>query len=172
MSIVKPTGSWRRTVLLSIGLFFPAFIFSIPITMVWQQLRWPYDWQFRHAAVAVSFCVGITATIISLIWGCRNVRGTGASPLLLMLLLRAFSGILGLSTACVTLVIPLLFCRKYASRTESAKQYGGHASLPGTVGGIALVLLISGLFGVGAYILLRLSVRGRTATAVRHLPRN
>lgn len=87
-------------------------------------------------------------------------------------LLRAFSGILGLGAACVALIIPLLFLANMLQEAESAKQYSGHASLLGAIGGITLVLLVAGLFGVGAYILLRFSFCGRKAIALDQGPQN
>jgi len=68
---------------------------------------------------------------------------------------------LGLCSAFVALIIPLLFLANELQEAESAKQYGGHASLSGAIGGIAAVLLVAGLFGTGAYILLRFSFYGR-----------
>lgn len=87
-------------------------------------------------------------------------------------LLRAFAGILGLCAACVTLVIPLLFLANTLQELESAKQYGGHASLSGAIGGISLVLVVAGLFGAGAYFLLRFSFRGPKGVAVDQRPQN
>ena len=81
-------------------------------------------------------------------------------------LLRTLSGILGLFAACVALVIPLLFLANTLQEAESAKQYGGHASLSGAIGGVTLVLLVSVLFGAGAYFLLRFSFCGRKRIGV------
>jgi hypothetical protein len=87
-------------------------------------------------------------------------------------LLRAFSGMLGLCSACVALVIPLLFLANELQEAESAKQYGGHASLSGAIGGITAVLLVVGFFGVVAYILLRFCFYGRKSIAVDQGPQN
>jgi hypothetical protein len=87
-------------------------------------------------------------------------------------LIRAVSGILGLCAACVALIIPLLFLANTLQEAQSAKQYGGHASLSGAIGGITLVLLVAGLFGAGAYILLRFSFYGRKPIAVDQGPQN
>ena len=86
--------------------------------------------------------------------------------------LRAFSGMLGLCSAGVALTIPLLFLANELQEAESAKQYGGHASLSGAIGGIALVLLIAGLFGTGAYMLLRFCFYGLKSRAVEQAAKN
>jgi len=54
-------GSGRmRPLVLGIGCFFPGFMFSLPITMVWAD--------YRHGApgngIAISFYIGVLATII------------------------------------------------------------------------------------------------------------
>ena len=72
----------------------------------------------------------------------------------------------------MALVIPLLFLANTLQELESAKQYGGRASLSGAIGGVTLVLLVAGLFGAGAYILLRFSFYGRKSVAVDHGPQN
>ena len=90
----------------------------------------------------------------------------------LEVILRAFSGILGLCAAGVALIIPLLFLANTLQEAESAKQFGGHASLSGAIGGITLVLLVSGLFGVRAYILLRFSFCGRKPLVLDQGPQN
>jgi hypothetical protein len=88
-------------------------------------------------------------------------------------LLRAFAGILGLFAAFGTLVLPLLFLANTLQEVESAKQYGGHASLSGAIGGTALVLFVAGSFGAGAYFLLRFAFHGRPkAIAVQQTPHN
>ena len=49
-----------------------------------------------------------------------------------------------------SIIIPLLFLANELHEAESARQYGGHASLSGAIGGIALLLLAAGLFGTGS----------------------
>jgi hypothetical protein len=76
-------------------------------------------------------------------------------------LLRVFSGAIGVCTGLIALLLPLLFLANELQEAESAKQYGGHGSLLGAIGGSVVVLSAAGLFGVVAYILLRFSLRGR-----------
>lgn len=51
---------WMRPLVLGIGCFFPGFMFSLPITMVWSD--------YRHGApgngIAISFYIGLLATIV------------------------------------------------------------------------------------------------------------
>jgi len=68
--------------------------------------------------------------------------------------------------------IPLLFLANELQEAESAKQYGGHASVWGAIGGIAVVLLVAGLFGAGAYILFRLCFYGRKQRTLDQAPQN
>ncbi len=72
----------------------------------------------------------------------------------------------------MALVIPLLFLANTLQEGESAKQYGGHASLLGAIGGVTLVLLVAALFAAGAYFLLRFSFCGRKPIAVDQGPQN
>jgi hypothetical protein len=50
--------------LLGIGFFFPAFVFSIPFTMIWASYEWPGDGQASLGAMVVSFCIGIVGAVI------------------------------------------------------------------------------------------------------------
>ena len=71
-------NSWARPVLLGIGFFFPGFIFSLPVTLLWARHKWPGDGQNYFAAMDVSFCVGVAAAIIccAVLFKKRNVRRT------------------------------------------------------------------------------------------------
>jgi uncharacterized membrane protein YidH (DUF202 family) len=55
---------WVQSLLLGVGFFFPAFIFSMPLTLVWANYTWPGDGQSAFAALPVSFCIGIAAAVI------------------------------------------------------------------------------------------------------------
>jgi hypothetical protein len=54
------SSDWMRPLVLGIGCFFPGFMFSLPITIVWAD--------YRHGApgngIAISFYIGVLATII------------------------------------------------------------------------------------------------------------
>ncbi|HTA49020.1 MAG TPA: hypothetical protein VK930_06175 [Verrucomicrobiae bacterium] len=56
----RQSSGWMRQIVLGIGCFFPGFMFSLPITMVWAGYR-------RGAAgdgVKISFYIGVLATIV------------------------------------------------------------------------------------------------------------
>jgi hypothetical protein len=67
-------GSWARPVLLGIASFFPGFVFSLPLTVLWARHRWPGDGQSDFAAMEVSVYVGIGAAITCcvVLWRKRN----------------------------------------------------------------------------------------------------
>jgi hypothetical protein len=67
-----------RPVLLGIGFFFPGFVFSLPLTVLWARHRWPGDGQNYLAAMEASFYVGVAAAIIccAVLFKKRNVRRT------------------------------------------------------------------------------------------------
>ena len=71
-----PSNSWFRPVLLGIGSFFPGFIVSLPLAMLWADHTWPGDRQSYLAAIDASFCVGVAAAIICFVvlLKKRNVR--------------------------------------------------------------------------------------------------
>jgi hypothetical protein len=50
--------------LLGIGFFFPGFVFSLPLTVLWARHTWPGDGQDYLAAMDASSCVGVAAAII------------------------------------------------------------------------------------------------------------
>jgi hypothetical protein len=56
----RESSGWMRPLVLGIGCFFPGFMLSLPITMVWADYR-------RGAAgdgVKISFYIGVLATIL------------------------------------------------------------------------------------------------------------
>jgi hypothetical protein len=53
-----------------------------------------------------------------------------------------------------------------------SEQYGGPLRCPGATGGITVVPLVVGFFGVVAYILLRFCFYGRKSIAVDQGPQN
>lgn len=58
------SGSWVRPVVLGVGFFFPGFVFSLPLTILWARFTWPGDGQSALAAMEVSVYIGIAAAII------------------------------------------------------------------------------------------------------------
>jgi hypothetical protein len=62
-----PSSTWVKPVLLGIGFFFPGFMFSLPLTVLWARHTWPGDGQSYLAAMDASVCVGIAAAIICLV---------------------------------------------------------------------------------------------------------
>ena len=57
-------SSWAKPVLLGIGFFFPAFLFSLPLTLLWARYTWPGDGQSPLAAMEVSCYVGVAAAAV------------------------------------------------------------------------------------------------------------
>jgi hypothetical protein len=55
------SNSWVRPVLLGSGFFFPGFVFSLPLTLLWARHTWPGDGQSVLAALEVSFYIGLAA---------------------------------------------------------------------------------------------------------------
>jgi hypothetical protein len=51
-------------VLLGGGFFFPGFIFSLPLTIIWARHTWPGDGQSDLAAMQVSCYIGVAAAIV------------------------------------------------------------------------------------------------------------
>ena len=59
------SGGRLRRLFLGIGCFFPGFVFSLPLTMIWANLKCPRDVRFGFAAIQVSFYIGILVAIIA-----------------------------------------------------------------------------------------------------------
>lgn len=60
----QQSNSWMKPVLLGIGFFFPGFVFSLPITMLWASRTWPGDEGKIDLALQVSVLVGAAAATI------------------------------------------------------------------------------------------------------------
>lgn len=61
----RARGAGRlRAVLLGMGCFFPGFIFSLPLTMLWAGHTWPGDGQSSFVAMEVSCYIGVAAAVI------------------------------------------------------------------------------------------------------------
>jgi hypothetical protein len=60
----KESNSLAGPILLGIGSFFPAFIFSLPIAMLWVNHSWPRDDGKVDLAFETSGCIGVAAVII------------------------------------------------------------------------------------------------------------
>jgi hypothetical protein len=74
--------------------------------------------------------------------------------------MRVCGGAIGLIAGVAALFLPLLFCVSQYDEMESAKQYGGHASTPGAIGGTLVVLAICGFLGLISYVFIRYAFRG------------
>jgi hypothetical protein len=57
-------SEWVRPVLVGIGCFFPGFVFSLPLTVLWARHTWPGDGQSYLAAMEVSCYVGVLAAVV------------------------------------------------------------------------------------------------------------
>jgi hypothetical protein len=64
------SSSWVRPLLLGVGSFFPGFLFSLPLTILWANHTWPGDGQSVFAAIEVSVYVGLATAVICsiLLW--------------------------------------------------------------------------------------------------------
>jgi hypothetical protein len=58
------SDGWVRAVLLGVGFFFPGFIFSLPLTLLWANHRWPGEAQSDLPAIEVSLYIGVAAAVI------------------------------------------------------------------------------------------------------------
>ena len=76
---------------------------------------------------------------------------------------RVSGGALGVVAALVAIVGPLLFISNELQEADSARQYGGHASFWGALGGSLVVLILAGFFALIAFVLLWFSLRGPRA---------
>jgi hypothetical protein len=60
----RQTDSWVQPTLLGIGFFFPAFVLSLPLTILLLTRTWPGDNGKVDLALEVSLCVGVVAAVI------------------------------------------------------------------------------------------------------------
>ncbi len=63
----EQSTSRPRPILLGVGCFFPGFVFSLPVTILWASRTWPGDGQSVFAATEVSFYIGVATAIIACI---------------------------------------------------------------------------------------------------------
>jgi hypothetical protein len=57
-------SGWVRPALVGIGCFFPGFVFSLPLTVLWARHTWPGDGQSSLAAMEASCYAGIVAAVV------------------------------------------------------------------------------------------------------------
>src|SRR6266436_1035208 len=60
----SPNFSWIKPVLLGVGSFFPGFVFSLPLTIVWVERKWPGDDTKLDLTFEASACIGAAVAII------------------------------------------------------------------------------------------------------------
>jgi len=75
----EQSNSLAKPILLGIGSFFPGFVFSLPITIIWVSRTWPGDNGKIDLAFKISASVGVAAAIICTVLLLRK-RGSAASP--------------------------------------------------------------------------------------------
>jgi len=75
----EQTNSVAKPILLGIGSFFPGFVFSLPITILWVSRKWPGDNGKIGLAFKASASVGVAAAIICTVLLLRK-RGSAAFP--------------------------------------------------------------------------------------------
>jgi hypothetical protein len=76
----SPITSWLRSIVVGVLFFFPGFMFSLPITILWAEYTWPGDGQSWFAAMMVSFYIGIAAAILCCIVLLLRSRRDAPSP--------------------------------------------------------------------------------------------
>lgn len=59
----KASTGWLRPVLLGVGFFFPGFVLSLPLTMLWARHR-SFSDESLLVALCVSLGIGVAAAII------------------------------------------------------------------------------------------------------------
>jgi spore maturation protein SpmA len=58
------TYGWFGSVVVGLLFFFPSFLFSLPVTIIWARYTWPGDGQDVFGAIVVSFYIGIIGAIV------------------------------------------------------------------------------------------------------------
>jgi hypothetical protein len=76
------------------------------------------------------------------------------------ILFRGLGGVLGFLALIVAVAGPILFISNSLNEADSARQYGGHFSFAGAVGGSLAVLTLAGCVAFAAFTLLRFAFRG------------
>ena len=76
------------------------------------------------------------------------------------IIFRVLAGTIGLVASLAAVMIPLLFISNELQEAKSARQYGGHVSFWGAIGGSLTVLIVAVFFALIAYVLLKFSVGG------------
>jgi hypothetical protein len=56
-------SSLEKSYVVGVGCFFPGVVVSLPFSIYWARLTWPGDGQSVLAAMAVSVCIGVFATM-------------------------------------------------------------------------------------------------------------
>lgn len=73
-------NSWIKPVLLGVGSFFPGFVFSLPLTIVWVERKWPGDDTKLDLTFEASACIGVAVAIICTIVLLRKRALSGVTP--------------------------------------------------------------------------------------------
>jgi ABC-type Fe3+ transport system permease subunit len=77
---------------------------------------------------------------------------------------RILACVIGLLAAFVALGVPLMFISNELQEADSARQYGGHPSFWGAVGGSLIVLIFASLFALLSYMMFRFALRGSSTS--------
>ncbi|HXN53239.1 MAG TPA: hypothetical protein VN943_15010 [Candidatus Acidoferrum sp.] len=80
-------------------------------------------------------------------------------------ILRVLGGVLGLIAGIAAIFLPLLFVSDQLREIESMKQYGGHVSFWGAVGGSLTILVCAGFAALLSYLFLRYALRGNKSSS-------
>jgi hypothetical protein len=68
----NPIRGWMRPMLLGIGMFFPGFVFSLPLTLFCAARFWRNDGRHFYIALEVSIGIGIASAILCTAWMLKN----------------------------------------------------------------------------------------------------
>lgn len=60
---VKESNGWLKPILLGIGFFFPGFVFSLPLTILFVTRVWPHNDGKIDLAFEASVCLGVLASV-------------------------------------------------------------------------------------------------------------
>ena len=75
--VSQPLTGTVSAIFLGLACFFPGFVFSLPVTILWARHKWPGDGQSDLGALGISCLIGVAAAVV----GCAvllNRRRTAA----------------------------------------------------------------------------------------------
>jgi hypothetical protein len=73
----NPIHGWMRPVPLGTGMFFPGFVFSLPLTLFCANRIWRNDRQSPDIALEVSLGIGFASAILCMSWMLKKHKVLG-----------------------------------------------------------------------------------------------